>query len=376
MTSSILRSRKHRLRQPQGRSSPTIPDRRLSNLETVGVIAQIFLAMVAIFGYFYTVRPIYQKEQLAEQVAEYDSIIRKQTPKIKEIEAQLIELSQERSVLATELERERLRLTTEFQRDRTRMTAELKTLERQVIAAEEAKQKVEKQTEFMTYRYRTPDGAPAVTKEQVRSAQQFNLRRSVLSAISTTCSLHSFKGTFPRYRHTTRDAKNLSWPFTDAELLLWKEHGERIPLRRVTECIDLGVSRFASDPSLVAFASDIENLRTEALKFAERAASSKPWVSPVQPADVPPELASRLTAIQNEQAEELKQVEEKYKGWELSFGDRRVLLKHNYEVEKRNASTNALSKRWDIEAKVRKKADQLNEAIDDEVKRLTIDDRK
>jgi hypothetical protein len=49
-------------------------------------VAQIALAVVAIFGYFYTVLPVYQKERLAEQVAEYEGIIKKQAPKIAEAE--------------------------------------------------------------------------------------------------------------------------------------------------------------------------------------------------------------------------------------------------------------------------------------------------
>ena len=348
----------------------------LSKLEVIGILAQIFLAMVAIFGYFYTVRPVYQKEQLAEQVAEYDSIIRKQTPKIKEIEAQLVTLREERSKLASELQREREQLRAELQRDRARMTAELKNLERELVAARSAKQKIESQIEFMAYRYRTPDGSPAVTREQVRNAQEHDLRRNLLSAISTSCSYGSFSNVFPRYRYIPRDPKNVSWPFIDAEISLWREYGAKYPVKRATDCVESAVSRYASNQSLASFAGDIESIRKEALQFAERTAAVKPWVPPVQPAEVLQALAARLSEIQAEQVEELKNVEEKYKGWEYSVGDRRVLLKHNYETEKRNAEINAMGKRWKIESEAREKSDGLNKAIDEEVKRLLISERK
>ena len=65
-------------------------------LETTNHVAQIALAVVAIFGYFYTVRPIYQKEQLAEQVPEYETIIKAQKPKIAETEGHLADLQRER----------------------------------------------------------------------------------------------------------------------------------------------------------------------------------------------------------------------------------------------------------------------------------------
>ena len=41
----------------------------LTTLQNITHISQIVLAIVAIFGYFYTVRPIYQKELLSEQIA-------------------------------------------------------------------------------------------------------------------------------------------------------------------------------------------------------------------------------------------------------------------------------------------------------------------
>lgn len=376
ISSRPISKRLARSREARWAKEVSLGSRGLSKLEVVGILAQIFLAMVAIFGYFYTVRPVYQKEQLAEQVAEYDSIIRKQTPKIKEIEAQLVALREERSTLTSELQKEREQLRAELQRDRARMTAELKSLERELMAARNAKQKIESQVEFMAYRYRTPDGSPAVTREQVRSAQESDLRRNLLSAISASCSYGASSNVFPRYRFIARDAKNASWPFTDVEISLWREHGAKYPIKRATDCIESAVARYASNQSLASFAGDIESIRKEALLFAERTAAARPWVPPVQPADVQQALASRLSEIQGEQLEELKSVEEKYKGWEYSVGDRRVLLKHNYETEKRNAETNAMGKRWKIEGEAREKSDALSKAIDEEVRRLLISERR
>src|ERR1700682_3801597 len=80
-------------------------------LETLNQIAQIALAVVAIFAYFYTVRPVYQKERLAEQVAEYEGIIKTQKPKIAEAEAHLAALQKERDEIQQQAKQERDKLT-------------------------------------------------------------------------------------------------------------------------------------------------------------------------------------------------------------------------------------------------------------------------
>ena len=160
------------------------------------------------------------------------------------------------------------------------------------------------------------------------------------------------------------------------ELSVWKELGEKFPLKRAIDCIESAVGTYTKNPSLIAFSSAIEGVHRDAVQSAERAAAVKPWASPAVPTDIIQTLMSRYLAIKAEQAEELKIVEDKYKNWDNSFGDRCALLKNYYEIEKRNAEVAALGKRYQAEAQAREKAELLNKAIDDEVKRLIAGERK
>jgi len=340
--------------------------RRARWLELTNFVAQIALAIVAIFGYFYTVRPIYQKEQLAEQVAEYEGIIKKQTPKIVEIEQRL-----------AGLQRERDQLTAEVQRERSRLTADLQNIQRQLAAARDEKKRVEEQIQFMTYRYSLPDGRPAVTREQVQTAQEFNLRRSVLSSISLRCGLGLRDPVFLSYSYDRDDGKNKFWPFTEQEINTWKEYGSKYPLKRALECIESEVSSFRKEYTQVNFSSIVESARLEAVQFANQAATAKAWAAPVQPADVMQELAAKRPTIQSALVAELKKVEDEYGDWESAFGgDRRAIYKHNYSVGKQNAETNALNSRMTVNAEAQGKANAFRKSLLEEVARLIVDFRK
>lgn len=354
-------------------ADPSRPRKARPLLDTIALVAQISLAVVAIFGYFYTVRPIYQKERLAEQVAEYEGIIREQKPKVAEIERQLAELQRERTELTAKMQRERDQLTAEMQRERARLTSELKGIERELSLALEEKRRIEDQTRFMTYRYRLPDGSPAVTPEQVEVAQKHDLKRSFLSSLSFSCGgLTSGVrgGAFLGYSYGRVDEKNKFWPFTDQEISAWNEHGAKYPLKSAIECIDSVAASFPQrQASLAAF---VEGLRKDAVQYANREAAAKPWSPPVQPADIWQELTTRRASIDVERIAELKKVEEEYGNWESTFGDRRVLFKHNYEVSKQNAEVRARSNKLSLESQMQEKANLLRKSIREEVNRLVV----
>jgi hypothetical protein len=356
----LARTKNHRIRRDD--------TKRLSLLEIIGILAQIFLAGVAIFGYFYTVRPIYQKEQLAEQVAEYDSIIKKQGPKIKEIEAQLQSLERERTALSGQLLRERSQLAAELQRERVRMAAELKGIEQQLSQARSEKQQLESQQEFMTFRYRTADGAPARTREQVRIAQRSEVRDSTLRSISLSCSFHS--GPFSKYGGPWADKKNAAWPFTPDELAVWKEQGIRIPQKRITDCVVEGANRTRARDAAGLYADDIEAVKVEILQFTERAASSKSWIPPYKPEDIIQDLQKRTHLIAGEQSDENRAVDEKYKERDSAWGDRKTLLQNYHEIERRNARINALNKTYEAENEARKKSEEFRKSFEVELDRL------
>lgn len=323
-------------------------------IETVSYVAQIALAIVAIFGYFYTVLPIYQKERLAEQVAEYEGIIKKQAPKIADSERRLAELEQEHS----------------------RLTQDLKTVEHQLSLARDQKNKIESQIQYMTFRYRLPDGTPATTVQQVRIAQALELRQSFVSSLSMSCALGLGNDVFPSYSYLKEDDKNKYWPFTEKEISTWKELGSKYPLKRANDCIDSVASRFLQRVGKDGPAADIEYLRKEAIQYAN-SEGTKPWTPPLEPADLLRELTTKRSAIESEMNAELKKVEEQYGDWKSVFGEsRRAIFKHNYEVGKQNAKTQALSSRLSLSYTTQEKANAFRTSIVQEVKRLIISEAK
>lgn len=351
----------------QIQNSGTSPDKaesKISPLETVFQFAQIALAIVAIFGYFYTVRPIYQKERLSEQVAEFEGIIKQQKPKIAEIENRLSELQHERDQLTSEIQRERARLTTELQ-----------NIQKQLSAAREEKSKIESQIQFMTFRYRLPDGSPAVTREQVKIAQDFELKRSFMSSLFMSCSLALGDSNFPTYSYSKDDGKNKSWPFSEQELTIWKEYGTKYPLKRATECIDSVAASFTQRYGQNDSSGMIEINRKEAIQFSNRA-SAKTWSPPTQPADIIQELANKRLAIQSELTADLKKVEEEYGNWESTFGEaRREIFRHNYTVGKQNANSKAFSNRLSADYNAQQKANDFRKSIHEEVRRLIVTEK-
>lgn len=361
---------KHREMRSEGVSQET--KSTMGWLETIGQISQISLAVVAIFGYFYTVRPIYQKERLAEQVAEYDGIIKKQTPKIAEIEQRLTELQLEREKLTGELQSEREKLTGELQSERARLTGELTNIERQLSLARAEKSKIESQIQFMTFRYRLPDGSPAVTPEQVKTAQILELKRSFVSSLSVSCTLGSLDGVFPPYSYAKADTKDKFWPFTEQEVSTWREYGSKYPMKRAIDCIDSVALSFSQRYGQNNFSAEIRGLRDDAIQYANRV-GAEPWTPPAQPEDILQELATKRSAIETELTAELKKVQEQYGDWESTFFPaRREIFKHNYIVGKQNAEMQASSKRLSLDYSMETKASGLRKSIQDEVNRLLV----
>src|SRR5436309_15398896 len=112
--------RDHRAQMPSG----TKETRAMRALTAASYLAQVAVVVVAIFGYFYTVLPVYQKERLAEQVAEYDGIIKKQAPRVAELELRI-----------AALQREREQLSQVLQKEREQLSSELRTIQRELASA-------------------------------------------------------------------------------------------------------------------------------------------------------------------------------------------------------------------------------------------------
>lgn len=328
-------------------------------LKGASYIAQVAVVIVAIFGYFYTVQPVYQKERLAEQVAEYDGIIRKQAPKIVEMEQQLAGLRKEREQLSATLKREREQLS-----------GELRSIERQLSAARQEKAKIEEQIQFMTFRYRLPDGRPARTHEEVKVAQETDLKRSFLTSLYSKCTFRYGDRNVFSAGYVKRDAKSKFFPFSEKELTIWKESGAKCPLKFALDCIDAVAMDYSKQYGQSYSSGLIDGFRAEAVRQTNAAAATH-WSPPLEPLSVIQEIVTKRAAVENERLAALKKVEEEYGDWESVFGEaRRAIFKHNYQVGKQNAETNARMSLLNLEWEAQKKADDLRKSINVEIARL------
>lgn len=233
---------------------------------------------------------MYQKDRLAEQVAEYEGIMKEQKPKVLAFEKQLASLSGERN----------------------RLNAELAGIGKRLSIARVEKDKIEKQIQFMSFRYHLPDGRPATTHEQVQAAQDFELAFSFASGMNSLDCRESADGetAFQPLQYLLdldRDLdkeegvnKTEAFPFTRQELKVWAEQGARFPLTIALSCAtryaDSLIAKYSNDPRSSQL---IATFKEKALREI-KAAGSKPWTPPFEPAEIIKELVSKQAALSND----------------------------------------------------------------------------
>ena len=354
MRTNIQRQRIRRNRRASdGQNSP----QRISKLEIVSQLTQICLAIVAVFGYFYTVRPIYQKDRLEEQVAEFEGIIKKQTPKVIAFETELQELRIERSKLNGELQAIQNRLRS------TRQAVDTARLERDQL---------EEQKQFMAYRYRMPDGSPATTQEQVAVAQTNDLRRAFKSSVMMSCGILFRNKEILNFSYASFDEKNNFWPFLESEYRILKEHGSRYPRLASIDCINAVSNQYRSKSTTNS--KEIDELKEIVSNQVEQRAA-RAWAFTIIPDEVIATLRQEKEKSEDAQRLALKKVEQEYGDWaSVILADRRVIYKHNYDVGILNAKNTAMSQRMSAEYAARENANKLRKSIQDEITRLVSDD--
>ncbi len=324
-------------------------------------IAQIALAVVAIFGYFYTVIPVYQKERLAEQVAQYDGELAKLRPQIDESKA-----------LLAQLQGDRVAQEAAARSERERLAGELERLRSELQLAEDQREQIVGQLPYMTYRYRLPDGRPAQSEAQVRAALEAEFDKRFSSSIAFCASGMGFVGAlFPRHRLGRNESTDSLWPFTQKEIAAWREHEAKYPLQRALECIDYAANRDSARAGADPIAPHKERLRLEMRQRAIRA-SAVPWIPPIRPEALWKELADGRRQIEADRLAEIAKVEREYGKWQSVIGaSRRAIFQNNYEVGRQNADSQARGRTYQLESEALRKAEMLGESISVEVERLT-----
>lgn len=325
-----------------------------SMLAKAAHISQVALVILAAFGYFYTVKPVYQKERLAEEVARSQAVLESQRLELEENKTLLMEIQEERKALATNLEK----------------------LRKDLARSENEKREIEEATAYMTYEYYLPDGTPAKTAAEVKRAVFHKNIQSFTSNLRLSCGMMNLfsKQTvvFPAVRDYNIGKLDEAWseyyPYTREEVEMWKEHGRKLPNYLAVSCAKQHAEEFLSDKRLSDYPlrgklkASIEEVVSQVLKYP-----SNQWKEVEEPNSVINLCKNRRNDIEAAYKEELKTVEDEYADRENAWGaSTKEILRHNYKVSKINARYSALSKLWAVEADCRSKA----EALGNEVSRL------
>lgn len=153
-------------------------------------------------------RPIYQKERLAEEVAQYQMQIDQQRAELRQTRDEFDSLEQQ--IAAEEAK----------SREAANQLANTRNELEELLAE---KQRIESQLEFMSYRLHLPDGTPADSPEDVRVA----LRDQYRTGLRNTRTITWFDG----------DPESASFPFTEEELRMWNTHGTDYPKAAALEVL-------------------------------------------------------------------------------------------------------------------------------------------
>lgn len=327
-------------------------------LALLGELAQIILVVVAVFGYFYTVRPVYQKDRLEEQVAEFEGLIKEQKPKLENLVVESNRLRSEKDQLNAEKER---------------LRSEISNVQKEMLLAKAEKKRIEDQTQYMAYMYHLPDGRPATTSVQVLEAQKSKVRENFARGTLWQCEFLRADDVFPsQYFAKESEEGSEFYPFTKREIELWRKEGAAIPVNRAVKCLETLAVKFEKEnTSNPQFAGTVKEVVSK-LRVNLEAIRAEKWTPPSKPEDLISKVKSAIQSARVEKDAEIKKVETEYGDWESVWGDsKRAIYKNNYEVGLSNAKVTEWNKintaKWESQGE----ANKFRKSMDEEVGRLT-----
>lgn len=372
-----------RIRQSPRYHSDNVPEEKSESriygvIKPLSQLSQIALVAVAIFGYFYTVQPIYQKERLAEQVAQYEIKIDEQITSIEQAQSELRGL-RELTVIEQERSRKANRALKETTDELTTLVVERDKLLQSLTLMEQEKSRIENQIRFMQYRHFLPDGTPAVTDKEVETAitesNRNSQRWSYFSGLNTRGTFIEYddEASFAFRQRRNVDPASQFYPFTEEELEIWKNHGLGYPrfiARNIIDTTTTGQSLVKiSGASYNASPADLETWRAIARNLLE--GKEDMWTTPYYPLQLVDDYEKAASEIDEQLQSELQNVELEYEDWEKTRNaQRKVVLEHNYKVDKTNARNRARSAKFTIEWNYREYANKFRKSAKDEIERL------
>jgi len=353
----------YRRLQSRRQATPNISSKETSSsgwrekVALLGELAQIILVVVAVFGYFYTVRPIYQKDRLEEQVAEFEGLIKEQKPKLESLVVESNRLRSEKNQLNAEKER---------------LISEISKAQKEMLLAKAEKKKIEDQTQYMAYMYHLPDGRPATTSAQVLEVQKLKVRENFARGTLWQCEFRT-DDVFPsQYFAKESEEGSEFFPFTEKEIELWRKEGTAIPAKRAAKCLEeLAVKFEKANASNPQFSGTVKEVVSK-LRVNLEVIRAEKWSPPSKPENLISKLKSTIQSARVEKDAEIKKVKAEYGDWESVWGDsKRAIYKNNYEVGLSNAKITEFNKIFTAKWESQGEANKFRKSMDEEVQRLT-----
>ena len=351
-------------------------------------IAQILLVVVAIFGYFYTVQPVFQKERLEEQVASYELDISRQLAEIEKGQQRLQGLEEE-SQRAQEIAIAAGKDLSDALAELDRVSAQREQLQAELEETHGEKKRIEKQIAFMRFEYVLSDGSPADTPAKVEQAKVEQRRRQERGRIESQRAsffrLFDFGiGLIVRGQpllggNYDIEEKVETYPFSREEIDLWEKHGSQYP-RYIAESLVESRDRGQGPMNWRVGVGEVDAKNLDAWKREARErieVNYSAWSPPHKPSAVITDYMRIFAETNTAMVAELEQVETEYGDWaDERNAQRRVVLKHNYEVGQVNSRRLAAGKLIKLRHEYRSIANKVRESMVKEVSRLLHDPAK
>lgn len=287
--------------------------------------SQIVLVFVAVFGYFYTVRPIHQKEMLEEKL----------------------------TVLEAEIADARL-LMPELIGEKDSLSKQIHLINKELRNISSKKEEIENSIQYMEYKYHLPDGTPAKTTAEVNKALDYKIKNTKKQRKKDY--LNGFNldhrwfikdkdgKPYPFLQsYNIVDSKSEYFPFYKNEIDVWNSSLgveyflRQVALKELEKYHKEHINRYINPPK-----SWVNQYSAWRATLKDRINTSQiEWVAPYNPDSLVNEYRQKRKIILEKEISELEKVEEESGDWESTwFSAEKEILRHNYKVGKQNAKIN------------------------------------
>jgi len=326
--------------------------------QTLANFSQVAMLIVVIFGYLFTVRPIYLKEKLEEEKAKLELQSLRYRKEISQLQSQVAPLKQER----------------------VRLEYDQKKLLSEIAGIEKRKEELENQMDFMSFRFLFPDGSPAKTHEQVqevlrlkeveRKANEKEIKRKRLESArqnyffnfklntSWRMIMGSEKYPFKLYLDVSRGEK--SYPFNQDELRITRDKNVGGFIIKVAlQSLEQHHKRYVSGDETEY---DFDSWKSH---LSDKLSNSKVTVKNIHLVqEIIDEYQKKEETLRLSLERKLKEVDKEFDGWEDTWNSyKKEILRHNYTVSKARAKTEYRSELFKLQNDVSEKANKVRKEV-------------